>query len=300
MFNPTTKKIIFFCLCLLTLYLTWGTGYLLIKIALNYYPPLLQAGIKITLAGSCLLLYSYIKKETSPITWTEIKRAGFLGFWLVVVGTAFIPIGQATVPSGTTAMMFGASPILLLVGTWLLAKGTRPTNLQLFGLFLGFAMVIWINAHQGSAGGAKPFDLLMIFLGVIGWVYGSYLSYKPNFKTNLSIFRSTGLVLFEGGIVTLILGFAMGENLGMEAISFEGLSIMLLMTFASSVLGFTCYLWLLANARPSVAISYEYVVPVVAIYFGWQLGGEPLDKTIIFACLGLIVSIMMVVSRSKS
>ena len=38
-----------------------------------------------------------------------------------------------------------------------------------------------------------------------------------------------------------------------------------------SLVGFTAYVWLLQNAPPSLASTYAYVNPMVAVFLGWLI-----------------------------
>jgi drug/metabolite transporter (DMT)-like permease len=42
-----------------------------------------------------------------------------------------------------------------------------------------------------------------------------------------------------------------------------------------SLLGFTAYTWLLANAPPVRVATYALVNPLVAVGLGWAVAGEP-------------------------
>ena len=51
------------------------------------------------------------------------------------------------------------------------------------------------------------------------------------------------------------------------------LSVVYLMTFGS-IIGFTAYVWLLHHVRPTLAGSYAYVNPVIAVMLGAWLAAE--------------------------
>ncbi len=299
MINSSNPKKITYISCLILLYISWGSGYLINKIGLEYYPPILFSGIRMTLAGFCLLAYSHVMKDRAEINLHEIKRACVLGIPMVLVASGFLCIGQVFVPSGTTAIIYGACPVLLVICGWLFAGEKKPTNLQFFGLFLGFAMILWIKIYQGSQGEATVFGLIMIFISVLGWVFGSILSRKKSFSTNLSVVRSSGLLMFFGGIETTLLAIVMNESLEAKAFGFGAIGLLIFSTIFVALLGYTCYLWLLVNARPIVAISYEFVTPIVAIFLGWLLVNESINLTIIMACIGLMVSIFLSVSKDR-
>ncbi len=299
MTNTNFKTKFIYISCLVLLYISWGSAYLLNKLSLEYYPPIYMAGIRISIAGAILLIYSYITNDRTKINAHEIKRALILAIPLVLMASGFLCIGQVDVPSGTSAIIYGSAPVFLLVCGWLFAGEKKPTNLQFLGLFLGLAMIFWIKIHQGSQGEASYFGLFMVITAVAGWVIGSILSRKKPFHSKLSVIRSSGVIMFLGGLETILLAIIMNENLEAKVLSFNAIFLMMLSILFVAILGFTCYMWLLVNARPIVAISYEFVTPIIAVFLGWLLANENISLTIILACIGLVVSIFLSVSKDR-
>jgi drug/metabolite transporter (DMT)-like permease len=67
-----------------------------------------------------------------------------------------------------------------------------------------------------------------------------------------------------------------------------------------SIVGFTCYAWLLRNARPVVATSYAYVNPVLAVLIGAALYGEPLGWTTVVANVLIVGAVMLAVGTRNA
>lgn len=285
--------------CLFLLYISWGSSFIGNKIALEYFPGVMLSGLRMTIGGSLLLLYTYIRREQSSITWEDIKKNLGLGIILVLISSGFVSKGQETVPSGTAAMLLGAVPIWMMLGEWLFWGGKKPTIVQFTGLCLGFSALVWLNIHQGIQGETSLFGVGIIVFSTFAWIYGSHISKKCNVNTKQSILRSTGLLMGIGGIETLIFSLLIGERLDVFSLNMNAFWSLSYLVFMASIVGYTSYLWLLYNARAIVAISYEYVNPVIAIYLGWLLGGEPINMTVVMACLLLVSSVFLVTSHGK-
>jgi drug/metabolite transporter (DMT)-like permease len=71
------------------------------------------------------------------------------------------------------------------------------------------------------------------------------------------------------------------------------------LTVFGSLVAFTAYNWLLRNARPTVATSYAYVNPVLAVLLGAVLTGEPLGLTTVIANVLIVVAVMLALRRTK-
>ena len=53
-----------------------------------------------------------------------------------------------------------------------------------------------------------------------------------------------------------------------------------------SLVGYTAYIWLVANVAPAHAATYAYVNPIVAVLLGWAIAGERVDaRTLVTAAI---------------
>ncbi len=293
------RRTLHIVLCLLLLYISWGSAYLGNKVALEYFPGFMLSGIRFSLAGLLLLAYTYLRREKSTFTWHDIKYNLLNGFYLVTISSGFVSKAQESVPSGMAAILYGAAPIWLILGQWLLWGGKSPTKTQTTGLILGFLSLAWLNIHQGIHSDASILGLFLIFISTFAWVYGSHISQVCHGKSNLSVMRTTGLLLFLGGLETLLLSLVLGERLDIFTLPLQAYTSLAFLTFFSSLVGYTSYLWLLFNSRAIVAISYEYVTPVVAIALGALLGNELLTLTMVTASMTLMLSVFLITTHDK-
>ncbi len=294
------KKKLYLIICLFLLYISWGSTFLGNKIALHYFPGFMLSGLRFTTAGLVLLAYTYLRREKSTISWNDIRYTLLNGCFLVVISSGFVAKAQENVPSGMAAILYGAAPIWLVLGQWLLWGGKKPTKTQASGLFLGFSSLVCLNIHQGIHSDASILGLFLILISTFAWVYGSHISQVYQVKNNLSIIKSTGLLLFIGGIETLALSLLLGERVNICALPTQAYLSLAYLTFFSSIIGYTSYLWLLYNSRAIVAISYEYVTPVIAIALGAFFAGERLDIVIILTSLALVLSVFLITTHDRT
>ena len=60
-----------------------------------------------------------------------------------------------------------------------------------------------------------------------------------------------------------------------------------------TLVGFTCYVWLLKVARPVAVSSYAYVNPVVAVFLGWLLAGEAFTPRTAAAAAAIVGAVVL-------
>jgi drug/metabolite transporter (DMT)-like permease len=71
------------------------------------------------------------------------------------------------------------------------------------------------------------------------------------------------------------------------------------LVLVSSMIGFSCYLWLLKVASPAQAASYAYVNPVVAVVLGWSVAGDPITLRILLAIVMLLGAVVLIVTTKN-
>ncbi|RYZ72209.1 MAG: drug/metabolite exporter YedA [Lysobacteraceae bacterium] len=257
---------LFVVLALLAVYLIWGSTYLGIRFALEGgYPPLLMAGGRFLLAGSMMYAVLRARAEAAP-TRAQWKNLALMGLLMMGLGNGMVSIAEQWVSSGLAAVAIASTP--LWMGLFALLRGQRPSGLEWVGIGIGFVGVLWLNA--GSTLSATPWGLVALVIAPIAWAYGSIWSKGRDLP---SPFMSAAGQMITGGVMMLVAGLVTGESFhGMPTLK-GTLSVVYLMTFGS-IIGFTAYVWLLHHVRPTLAGSYAYVNPVIAVMLGAWLANE--------------------------
>ena len=247
-------------------YLVWGSTYLGIHFALEGgFPPFLMAGGRFLLAGA--LMYAVLRWRGVPApTRAQWKDLMFMGVLLMVLGNGMVSIAEQWVSSGLAAVAIASTP--LWMGLFAAMRGHHPSRLEWVGLGIGFVGVLWLNA--GSSLLANPKGLIALLIAPIAWAYGSIWSRERDLP---SPFMSAAGQMICGGLMMLVIGFALGEHCDGMPSAKAILSVVYLLIFGS-IIGFTAYVWLLHHVRPALAGSYAYVNPVIAVGLGAWLAAE--------------------------
>lgn len=287
--------------CLTLVYISWGSCFISIRFAIQSFPPFLMCGIRMILAGLLLFLLCWIRRERALPSFRELRDTFILAFFMVFIASGFLSKGQESVASGTAAMILGAVPIWMVLAGWLFGGDPKPSGRQFFGLTTGFTGLILLSVSQTSSGSSSIWGFLLVLSAALGWVTGSLLSKKLATKTQLSVMQSSALLMFLGGLQCLPAAALLGEfsAFSMGSMSFPSAAALLYLVIFGSIIAYTCYFWLLLHTRTVVAISYEYVNPVIGVFLGWLLADEHVDGTIITACCLTVFSVLFVVSHSK-
>lgn len=288
--------------CLTLVYISWGSCFISIKFAIQSFPPFMMCGLRMLLAGLLLFLWCWLRGERTVPTRRDLKHSFILAFFMVFVASGFLAKGQESVSSGSAAMLLGAVPIWMVLAGWIFGDDPRPSGKQFFGLLTGFTGLIVLSVSQTSSGTDSGWGLLLVLLAAFGWVTGSLLSKRQASGTALSVMQSSGLLMFIGGLQSLFGALVLGEfsTFSMDSVTLLSAGSLFYLVIFGAIIAYTCYFWLLLHTRTVVAISYEYVNPVIGVFLGWLLAGEQVNPAIITACCLTVFSVLFIVSRKHA
>ena len=105
--------------------------------------------------------------------------------------------------------------------------------------------------------------------------------------------------MMTGGAALALIGLLRRETWPAHAPTEAYLCLLYLWSFGS-LIGFTAYGWLLANARPVTATSYAFVNPIIAVLLGALVHHEPLGWTTVVANVLIVTAVMLALWRPRS
>jgi drug/metabolite transporter (DMT)-like permease len=194
---------------LLACYLVWGSTYLAIRYALVSFPPFLQMGTRFLTAGALLLalvLWRGRRLGWQLPTATEWRNALVVGTLMLGAGMGLVASAEQHIGSGLIAAFIAVVPILTC--GWGLLFGQQPHRLELAGMAVGVAGVLWLL--RGSSFAAAPVGLACIAGATLAWSLGSVLSTtKLPLAPGPAGFASEMLC---GGAVLMLVSLALGEQ----------------------------------------------------------------------------------------
>ncbi len=284
-------------LSFIAIYFLWGGSFLAIRISLETIPPLMISFIRFTCAGVILMVVAWRSGAQKP-TWAQWRSAAILGFLMFFGANSTLVLGEKTVPSGLAAVLYATLPLWMAVLGWLWQGEARPAGRSLVGLMLGFVGVVMMFTNDGK--GIDPFGGLLVLGSAVFWAVGSLLSRKVDKPSSSAL--ASGMNLFCSGTMFLIASLISGEpsRWTLAAVSNQSILSLVYLIVGSSVIAFSCYMWLLSVSAPNRVATYAYVNPVVALFIG-ALAGEMLNPRELLAALVIVVAVALITSaRAKS
>lgn len=270
---------------LLAVYVVWGSTYYAMRVALEFLPPFLMAGPRFLIAGG--LLFTILRARGAPLpTKRQWGSAAVVGVLLLVCGNGFVALAERSIDSGVAATVVATMP--LWASAMGLLWGEKPTVRELVGLVVGFLGVMILRGSGNLSFGSV--DSIVLLLAPVTWAFGSVWSRRLSMPSGM---MSAAAQMIVAGVVMVALALVRGERPHGPA-SFEGLFALGYLVVFGSMLGFTAYAFLLRATRPSIATSYAYVNPLVALAIGSVLGGERFTASKVVACVLTILGVLVV------
>lgn len=283
------------------IYIIWGSTYTAILIAIREIPPLLMAGIRFFTAGVILYLFSRMRGEATPHI-SSVSKISFSGILMLVGGTGTVAWVEQYIPSGLAAIIVAAVPLWFVLFDRQHWKENFSNKWIISGLVIGFLGVILLVADKSvldiHGDKMKLISIIVLLAGGVSWAIGSlYSKYTP---VEGSAGMKAAIQMMTAGICSWIIGVAMGEfpQANWSSISTNAILAVVYLIVFGSLIAYMAYIWLLGVRPPALVGTYAYVNPVVAVFLGWVVADETLNRQQMIA-LFVILSGVLLVQFSK-
>jgi drug/metabolite transporter (DMT)-like permease len=280
---------------LLTVYLVWGSTYLAIKYTVAGLPPFLSMGARFLLAGTLLMgtVLALRGRAAFRVTRTQCATAALCGLFLLVGGNGLVAVAEQDVDSGLAALLIAGTPLWVVLLRALLRD--RPSVGTMAGLLLGMTGVA-VLLLPGIQGAADLGPLLLVCLSSVLWSCGTVLATRRPMPADP--FVTTVLQMAAGGAGLVVIGSLGGEwgRLDLAGTHPSSWVAFAYLVLVGSVVGYSAYVWLLARAPLSLATTYAYVNPAVAVALGALFRSEPLTANVLVGGAIIIAAVAWVIT----
>ena len=289
-------------LCFAAVYILWGSTYLGIRFAIETLPPFLMAGTRFTVAGAILLTWSLLKGQRFVLSPSQWQKALIVGGLLLLCGNGGVTWAERYVPTGLAALLVSTEPLWVVILNWILTR-KRPNSKVLLGVLIGLAGVsLLVSDRLAPGNGTSWLSLIgggVVILAGFGWAAGSVYSNRHPIKASTSM--ASGMQMASGGVLLLIFALIWGDfgRLNLANASWTSIGAFFYLLVFGSLVGFTAYSWLLNNVTPAMATTYAYVNPVVAVFLGWLIAGEPFTPKMFLAAAVIVSSVILITTFSR-
>jgi drug/metabolite transporter (DMT)-like permease len=293
--------------CLLIVWVVWGSTYLAIRVGVQTMPPLLMAAVRNLVAGLIMFPLALRSRRVAPRPFGSQGRWPTRAEWvgcaivgiLLLVANGVVGVGEKTVPSGLAALLVATVPL------WLLGMdaGLNHARLglgQLAGLALGLAGVALLSGLGGHSGGTSVVGVVTILGAAAAWALGTIMAGRVTIPSSPAL--ASGMQLLLGGAALLVLAAAAGEfsSLRLGEVSTRSWLALAYLIVVGSIVAFSAY-GIAVRALPTATVAtYAYVNPVIAVLLGALILNERLTPAMIGGGVLIVGAVVLVVRRRPS
>jgi drug/metabolite transporter (DMT)-like permease len=267
-------------------YIIWGSTYLFIAIAVETLPPFLAVSTRFVAAGAILAVVVVQRGGTMRVSKREFVSCLLIGI-LLPGANAVLFYAERDVPIGLASLIIASVPLWVVVLRLIL--GERVPTPVLVGVGVGFAGVAVLAQPEG---GATTLGIVLCVISALMWSLGTVASKRLTMPADA--FAATSWEMLAGGFVMLPIGLL---SVGSVSPSTSSILAWLYLVTIGSVVGYTAYTWLIANASLGLVSTYAYVNPVVAIVLGLLFRNEEVTWRILIGAAIVVSAVALVVRK---
>lgn len=261
-------------LLLIALQALWATSIPISKILLNFAPPILVTGIRMTLAGTLLLALQYLFKKPGftiqKKQWWLYAQIIFFGIYLKYILRNW---GLVYLSTTKMAFMLNITPFLVALFSYWAFK-ERLSGQQWVGLMLGFLGLIPIlclscpgqMAHKNIF--LFSWAELAILAEIAAHSYALILTRKLVKDAGHGASLTNGIRMLGGGILALITALMIEDCTAItQHVPFYGWLAALIII--SNIICHNAYIHLLKRYSATFLSFTDFLSPLFVAFYGW-------------------------------
>lgn len=149
-------------------FVTWGSSWSVVKLAIDDLPPLLFAGMRMLLAGVALLPFARLHR--AGLGLKQLGLIAAVGLLQICFSYGLLFIAQQWIPSSWSALLFSTFPVWLLLVGRVLLPDQRLTPLKVLSTVLGLCGIVVLqydSLHGLSVSGLVIAGCMLTVLGAL-------------------------------------------------------------------------------------------------------------------------------------
>src|SRR5579862_622920 len=260
----------------------WSANYIVGKIALREFPPLLLVGLRILFAG--LFMLPVYATQTGRPSWSkrDVPALIYLGMFGVTLNQLFFVVGLSMTNVAHSALIIATTPIFVLAIAALI-KQEQITWRKAAGMLIAFGGVGMLNAIPSPAGppASQPTVLGDIFVTLAAVTFSLFTVMGKQVSLRHSSVTVNTFAYVGGALALVPVVIWAGRSFSYGMVSLAGWSSVLYMALFPSVICYLIYYYALAYISASRVSAFSYLQPVVAMLLAAVTLGERMTLPVV-------------------
>lgn len=263
----------------------WGFNFVVIKLGLDNFPPLLFSALRFLFAAVPLVFF--IPKP--DVSWRIIIGIGLV---LGVVKFSFLFIGiKVGVPPGLASLLLQSQAFFTVLLAFLVF-GARPRPLQIGGMAIAFSGIALIGSSID--GNFTLTGLALAIAAAIAWAFSNMLMKKAGNVPMLNLMVWVSLVPPIPLLVISVLFEGLDRDLAaITHISLTGAAAVLFVAYVATIFGFAIWGAMISRYGVSTVAPFSLLVPVFGMSSSALFLGEAFGPLRMVAAALIVAGLMM-------
>jgi O-acetylserine/cysteine efflux transporter len=269
--------------------LIWGLNFVVVKVGLGTFPPILFSALRFAVAGCPALLF--VNRKGLPWRWI-LAMGACMG--VVVYSLLFIALDLG-IPAGLSSLVVQVHVIFTLILSAVVLRD-RPSLWQWTGTGIAFVgIAVLILDAQGSS---KALALVLVIGSALAWALCSILLKIAGDvdMVRLMIWMS---IVPPLPLLAISLLCEQGQWQAVVQMGWSGFGALVYSGLLSTIVAFAIWGRLIRRYSPKAVVPFSLLVPVVAIMASWVFLSEQFDGPKWVASLLILSGLLLVIGDQK-
>lgn len=264
----------------------WGFNFVVIKIGIANFPPILFSALRFLFAA--LPLVFFLPRPAVP--WRLILGIGLV---LGVVKFSFLFIGMDVGLSAGLASLLLQSQAFFTIMLAATIYGERSRPVQLAGIGVAFAGMVVISTTVDA--GFTYTGLVLVLAAGLAWAFSNMLMKKVGNVDMLALMVWVSLVPPIPLVIISLATEGLERDLAaLQSLSWQGLGAVAYIAYIATVFGFGVWGYMIRKLGVSTVAPFSLLVPVFgmsssALVLGESFGPDRLAGAALVVC-GLVLT----------
>lgn len=263
----------------------WSINYVVAKIALRSFPPLLIGPLRAATAAALLMPVFFFLRRNRSESWQrrDIIELALLGVFGITLNQIFFVVGMSSTSVAHAALVIATTPLQVLMLAAIRGQ-EKVTPRKLAGLGVAIAGIAVLNLGRATHGASFTGDF---FVFLASFCFSLYTVFGKEVTRRHSLLTVNAFGYLAGGLAGAPLLVQQSWGFDFSAVSASGWWALAYMAILSSIFCYMIFYYALSHLSATRVAAFSYVQPVIAALAGLLILREPI--TLPIAAGGLLV-----------